>query len=343
VRAGGEKTVQTLKLEGSVNAGLFERGEFETPIKGDVPDLTLLYDAIPADGDCGRLIRDQAAAAQLKPVFVTRIRRSVLPLRLPSGEEIECAIDEGTIESEAKSDARSTSITGVELELKQGEPARLYQVALDLLEKVPLRFDYLSKPDRGYEMLAPQHRDPVKAKPVALRKRDSVEEAFCRIARNCLDQVHSNERGVVSGHEPSSVHQMRVGLRRLRSALDLFDKILPAYPGLQDELRWIAAELGESRDWEVLRKSTVGQAMAEADDTKERLALERACDKVAIETRTRAAAAVDSVRYTRLILQYTHWLDRKGWRCRRPFLMQRRGLPLRRVSGLRASPPITRR
>lgn len=45
--------------------------------------------------------------------------------------------------------------------------------------------------------------------------------------RNCLDQVHANEQGVVSGHDPPSVHRMRVGLRRLRSAVDLFAKVIP--------------------------------------------------------------------------------------------------------------------
>ncbi|MFM0632433.1 hypothetical protein PQR41_42150, partial [Paraburkholderia xenovorans] len=72
---------------------------------------------------------------------------------------------------------------------------------------VPLRIDHLSKADLGYELLVAEHSDAVKARPVHLNKRDSVEDAFCNIARNCLDQVHANERGVVSGHDPSSVHQ----------------------------------------------------------------------------------------------------------------------------------------
>lgn len=78
----------------------------------------------------------------------------------------------------------------------------------------------------------------------------------------CLAQVHANERGVVAGHDPSSVHQMRVGLRRLRSARDLFAPVIPAFPGLDDELRWIASELGAARDWEVLARSTLERAAA---------------------------------------------------------------------------------
>ncbi|MDN7759223.1 CYTH and CHAD domain-containing protein [Burkholderia multivorans] len=309
VRTQGDKTVQTIKIDGATSAGLYERDEFEMPVEGAAPDLSLFNDSIRADSDLGKLIRDERTATDLGPRFVTKIRRTLLPLRAQPGEEIEFAIDEGTIETETD----SASVVAVEMELKQGRAERLYQIALELLATVPLRFDPMSKADRGYEMLLQHHQPPVKAKPVTLRKRDSIEDAFRTIAHNCLEQVHANERGVVSGHDPSSVHQMRVGLRRLRSALDLFDKIIPAYPGLQDELRWIASELGEARDWEVLSRSTLGQALAQTEIEQERRAVERACKRVATEKRARAAAAVQSVRYTRLILELTLWLDGARW------------------------------
>ncbi|REG50913.1 inorganic triphosphatase YgiF [Paraburkholderia sp. BL6669N2] len=308
VRAVGNERLQTLKLEGSVQAGLFDRDEFEMPVDSDTPDLKLLRDQIPADTDCGGLIRDEAAAARLQPVFVTRITRSTIPLRLPSGDELEVALDEGTIDA----DSGSVQIAAVELELKHGQPESLYGTALELLEIVPLRIDHLSKADRGYELLVAGQSDAVKAQPVHLNKRDSVEDAFCSIARNCLVQVNANERGVVSGHDPSSVHQMRVGLRRLRSALDLFAKVIPAYPALDEELRWIASELGAARDWEVLAGSTLEHAGANGD-ADEILPVQRACERIAANNRQRAAAAVESVRYTRLVLRLALWLNRKGW------------------------------
>lgn len=306
VRAVGDERVQTLKLEGSVQAGLFDSNEFEMPVDSDTPDLKLLLDQISADTDCGRLIRDEATATRLKPVFVTRINRSAIPLRLPSGDELEVALDEGTVEAD------SGSVPIAVLELRHGQAESLYGVALELLETVPLRIDHLSKAELGYELLVAEHSDAVKAQPVHLTKLDSVEDAFCSIARNCLDQVHANERGVVSGHDPSSVHQMRVGLRRLRSALDLFAKVIPAYPGLDEELRWIASELGVARDWEVLAGSTLEHAAANVNP-EEVLPVRQACEQIAVNNRQRAAAAVESVRYTRLVLQLAVWLNRKGW------------------------------
>nr|WP_240975409.1 CHAD domain-containing protein [Paraburkholderia aromaticivorans] len=41
----------------------------------------------------------------------------------------------------------------------------------------------------------------------------------------------------MSVHDPSSVHQMWVGLRRLRSAFDLLEDLITPPPSLQEELR----------------------------------------------------------------------------------------------------------
>jgi CHAD domain-containing protein len=49
------------------------------------------------------------------------------------------------------------------------------------------------------------------------------------------------------------VHQARVATRRLRAALKLFNDLLPEPAStLRDELKWIAALLGEARDAEVM-------------------------------------------------------------------------------------------
>ena len=81
----------------------------------------------------------------------------------------------------------------------------------------------------GRELRVKEQSQAVHALPVKLKKNDTIESAFRRIARNCLVQVHGNERGVGSGHDASCVHQMRVGLRRLRSAFDLFEGVVSAH------------------------------------------------------------------------------------------------------------------
>jgi inorganic triphosphatase YgiF len=243
-------------------------------------------------------------------VFVTRVKRSVSLLRLPQGDEIELALDEGVIEA---GDANAP-IRAIEMELKSGEPDHLYQFALDLLETVPLRIDYFSKGDRGYELVVQEHSKPIRAQPLKLGLDDTVEQAFRHIARNCLAQVHGNERGVLSGHDPDSVHQMRVGLRRLRSAFDLLQRLITTPSSLQEEVRWIADELGDARDWEVLARSTLPDATGAAPDDVNAATVGHASTENAKTNRERAAAAVDSVRYTRLVIELTRWLEQAGWR-----------------------------
>ncbi|MEY8876862.1 MAG: CHAD domain-containing protein, partial [Leptothrix sp. (in: b-proteobacteria)] len=62
----------------------------------------------------------------------------------------------------------------------------------------------------------------VKAAAVDLHGRMSIEQGFQAIVASCTAQIQGNAAGVMHGSELESVHQMRVGLRRLRCALRLF-------------------------------------------------------------------------------------------------------------------------
>lgn len=310
VRTAGNHHVQTLKTAGRVRAGFYERGEFEGPVADGKPDLGALRAHLPKGSDLGKLLRNGALASRLAPVFVTRVRRSISLLRLPKGDEIELALDEGVVEA----GEASAPIHEVEMELKSGAPEHLYRFALDLLEDVPLRPGYLSKSERGYELLGREHRRAVRAEPLALSRRDTLERAFQRMVGNCLAQVHGNERGVVAGDDAGSVHQMRVGLRRLRSAADLVAPVIALPSELETEIRWIAGELGQARDWHVLASTTLPEVAGAAPEDASVAALGRACEDTARANRGRAAAAVDSVRYARLMMALSGWVERRGWR-----------------------------
>lgn len=164
------------------------------------------------------------------------------------------------------------------------------------------------------ELRVKEQSRAVHALPVKLKKNDTIEGGLRRIARNCLAQVQGNERGVVSAHDASSVHQMRVGLRRLRSAFDLFEGVVPTPSFLQEELRWIAGELGAARDWDVMLNSTLRMAFDGAPDDIDTGAVTQAAADIGKRNREAAAAAVGSARYTRLVVELTRWLDQAGWR-----------------------------
>jgi inorganic triphosphatase YgiF len=305
-----KRYVQMLKTNGAARAGLFEREEIESTVSNNVPDPRSLPADSLAAGGMDKLMRDADFTGRLKPVFVTDVGRSTYSLRLPRGDEIELALDEGVI----KAGDATTPVQEVEMELKRGESDHLYQLALDLLDSVPLRMSHASKGSRGYALIVQEHSEPVRGQPLRLKRGDTVERAFRQIAENCLAQIHGNEHGVVSGHDPSSVHQMRVGLRRLRSAFDPFEDVIPAASTFSEEVRWIAGELGAARDWEVIADSTLPAAFGSAPDDANAEAVTHAAKDIARQNRARVAEAVDSARYTRLMIELTRWLERSGWR-----------------------------
>lgn len=107
---------------------------------------------------------------------------------------------------------------------------------------------------------------------------------------------------------------MRIGLRRLRSALGLFGKLIPCPPVLRTELAWLGTALGEARDWEVLATATLSSMQNAALRAPKLAGLRHAALQVAQARRQRAAAAVDSVRYARLVLALGAWMVGMHWR-----------------------------
>jgi phosphohistidine phosphatase SixA len=153
----------------------------------------------------------------------------------------------------------------------------------------------------------------INAKPIYLRARVSVEAGFRAIFGNGLAQMQDNAIGVVQDADPESIHQMRVGLRRLRSARRLFARWIAFPPTLQQELAWLADELGAARDADVLANSTLPMAI-EICPQAQLLALRAGMSAIACEKRQQAAAAVASVRHAHLMRQLLDWLQTSQWR-----------------------------
>jgi CHAD domain-containing protein len=84
-------------------------------------------------------------------------------------------------------------------------------------------------------------------------------DALPAVLGNCLEHIQRNEVAVVEGHDPETLHQMRVGVRRLRSALKLFATVAPCPPALLEDIDWLGMELGAARDWDVLLSSTLAR------------------------------------------------------------------------------------
>ena len=310
VRHAGRYWIQTFKAGGGVDAGLHQREEWESPVAGPTVDLAALRALVEPDSEWAEMLSDPTLTDRLLPIFTTNFERRIWMLRSVHGDEVELALDQGSVQH-GKLEA---PISEVELELRHGQPAALFELALALQETISLRVGSTSKAERGYALLAPQPTTPDKGRALALAADLTVEQGFQAIVGNCLAQMQGNETGVARGIDPESVHQMRIGLRRLRSALALFRKLIPCPPAMQAELAWLGDALGQARDWEVLATTTLGRVKNTGPHAPELAPLRHAAWQVAQGSHQRAATAVASVRYARLVLTLGAWTLGMCWR-----------------------------
>lgn len=133
-----------------------------------------------------------------------------------------------------------------------GPPADLYQLALALAERHALILQPASLVQRGIWATGAMRPAAVKAGP-GLTGSICLNDAIAALTQSCLTQFTANWPVFALGTETEAVHQMRVAMRRLRSALGLFNRAFatPDFAAFRDEAKRIAGIMGEARNWDV--------------------------------------------------------------------------------------------
>lgn len=258
LRSEGGTWVQTLKAEG---ATAMHRLEHNVALPGrGRPSLDLARHA--GTEAAARLAQALAGSAEpeLQERYATRVTRLTRRLQ-HQGAEIELALDSGSLRAQG----RQQPIRELEFELLSGPPEALADLAGQWVDRHGLVLDVRSKSERGSLLAAGQDvAAPVPAAPLVLPRERGAVAAVQAMLRNALAQVLPNASQVAAGgHGPEHVHQLRVGLRRLRSAQRLFGAAWPALeaalqaPALAALLR----ALGATRDRDVLAE-VLGPALA---------------------------------------------------------------------------------
>jgi inorganic triphosphatase YgiF len=295
VRERAGRRVQTLKRgEGMA------REEHEAPIEGLAPD--------PGLGPLPELMPPGAA---LKPAFNVRVSRRQRRLRYEDAE-IELALDQGEVVS---GDGRAP-ICEVELELKAGAPDALFALARRLGEAAPLYLSFESKAARGQALFDGTAGGPVGSAEVALDSDETVAQSFQAIARKALAQIATNAALLRARSSPEAVHQLRVGARRLRSAITTFGEALggeddQALAAVKGELKWIGRACDAARNLDVYAEDLLGN---HAELSREFVALRRAVATARRRARIGVAETVGSARFRRLMIDVTAWVETGAWR-----------------------------
>lgn len=304
LRRDGARRLQTLKVEAD-GGGLSTRAEWEMPAPRGRLDVGAFprEEILAATGlDIARLAR------QLHPRFETRFARRSAPVIVDGATRAEISIDCGFVAA----GGRREPISEVELELKAGDAASLLRYAGQLAKPLGLALEFESKAERGYRLAAGEgFAPPRKWRRPKLGELATPSEAFGALFAAALTQAGANARGVAHGRDPEYLHQMRVGLRRLRSALLAFRDLVPkktAQPLVQ-RLRTLMPDLGAARDWDVFSESLVHlatQEPARAPLLAPLLARARA-KRAAVRRRARIAAA--SPKLQAFLLRALRWVD----------------------------------
>jgi len=243
VRRVGRVAVQTVSRLSDARAG--QPAPVDTLLASDAPDFA----RIP-DPELRALVAADVAGRPLAPAFEVEIARETRLLR-EDGNEIGFALEAG----ELRTARGPVPVCTLALTARAGDPGYPAQLALELLEALPLRPAAAHPAERARGLLLGDGARPRKADAVEVSPDATLEDLLVDVVSSCLRQIGDNETAAVLGVDPEGVHQLRVGARRLRSALAFFGPVLPERQriALREPLAWLGAALGPARDYAALR------------------------------------------------------------------------------------------
>lgn len=247
LRKEGRRWFQTLKAQRS-SSGV-DRFEHNVAIRGQ-PRTTPILDIARHDGtEAGarlRAVLGSSTAKALVERYTTDVTRLACQLPMP-GAAVEAALDIGIL----RSGERQQPIGELELEHRSGDSATLFALARLWRRHGGLWLDARSKAIRG-ETLAKglAHGTPFKARAPALERDMTALRLLRTVMLSTLDQVLGNASELAAGSsDPEHVHQLRVGVRRLRTVLRELAPLSEGFePGWGPALSDTFAQLGAIRD-----------------------------------------------------------------------------------------------
>ncbi len=255
------------RLEHNVTLGAAEHGAHALP---DVQRH--------AGSKVGKLIEQALGqgAAPLVETLGTDIWRLARIEQL-GGTTVEMALDIGQVMGGVAADGvpRVSPVCELELELVEGRVEDLVTLAQGWARQHGLWFSTLSKAERGQRLMQPQESYAVKAMPPRFAEEAHAGDASPSglavqraVLAACLAQVLPNASEVAAGNQDEEVvHQLRVGIRRLRTALRELAVLSPPQ-GPQFDAGWEPAltevfhVLGQQRDGTMLLSAMQPQLAA---------------------------------------------------------------------------------
>ncbi|MBC7435492.1 MAG: CHAD domain-containing protein, partial [Bdellovibrionales bacterium] len=256
MRHEGRQWVQTAKAPGSSPLARLEHNvQVEAEPDGTRPVVDLArHDGTPVGEVLRRALLPKVGAAfpPLVPLYETDITR--LSVSVVHGEsEVEIALDEGRIVA----GTQSLPVRELELELKHGRPADVVSLARQGCAIHGLWLSTITKSMKGQRLAGTASRHAGGTKAAAYRRHAGGNELVATVVGTCLEPVLQFASELAGGsRDAGHIHQVRVGIRRLRTALrelaGLTDGVDPAW---EAPLVDVFKALGQHRDQQNLALS----------------------------------------------------------------------------------------
>jgi CHAD domain-containing protein len=198
--------------------------------------------------------------------------------------------------------------TGLELRLVSSEPKVLFEAARQLVASVPVQLasaaDHGAAPEGAGGALP--WRDSAA---VTLRPRATAAEALAAVLDRGLDDLIFNAACLGRDDHPEIIHQMRVGLRRLRSFIRICRPAFApdCYARARSRLAELSAPLGPARDIDVVIQDILEPAVQRLPDEPELHRLLEAARAARARRYDEVRDAVTARAYTEALLDLREW------------------------------------
>lgn len=150
-----------------------------------------------------------------------------------------------------------------------------------------------------------------KAEPIHLDATATLGSAIASIVHECVLHIACSADYARKSDDPEGIHQLRVGIRRLRAALAIFRRLDPGRrrPAVASKLRALQQELGAAREWDVFIEETIGSVRHRIREKQGLRELIKGAEAKRAEAYRRARAALRDTRYTNLVFELEGRID----------------------------------
>ena len=303
-KTGRGRGVMTFKAPALQSTSTFLRREVEIPAGPNGFDLASF------DLEIQELIKKITRGVPLVERYATDFRRKTIEVNT-GRSTIEIAIDSGTFLAGNK----THPLHEVEIELKSGAGADAIEWAKKIALEAKLKLETISKAERC-AVLAGLAIPTRRAKPEEMTSGTPLDKAITIVLTDCLQHYLDYLHPFREERSPHSVHQMRVGLRRLRAALKIFSKSFPetGFRMFADRARDLATGLGDARDCDAFYQLAFGEALAHRYRPADADVLKSGLDRFRSESYAKAAEIIESEANLTFILDLQAFVLQRAWR-----------------------------